>query len=1805
MNLGWGARRDSLEKDIFVEMTVMRILPLILLSLFLALPRVSFANTDEGVASPFSGSQPYLLVHQDSSNNSTRDPGLYLRNGSEWKLLIPGIVLMDPSRGPIFSHLAIGKVDDRLPATAVVDGKIRLFHVLANPDNPASIITIGDKPIAELATGTKRNIPTIENAQQVTIFQSEFTLLKTKPQQLVLISIKNPAPTGIAESDGLTVAIRVKKGEGEKLEIEGEPVIIDHKFHAPMVLQNMVGSNESDGERIVYSDILQQVFLSRILSEDYGDYQNFANQLAFNQEHCRTQNTGFCPVKNLAHWNLETGRPHYEDTISFNGAMGPLAAHQRYPLVSGPPELQIANNRGSGTKFAGRIRLTKDGTPWYSYDVKFGDSPVVFAVEDQLYLGIGKDSAPKTTKLGTLVDNRLPDKLSVLHVPTAERDDKFRVIISQAQKKDKAASNSASGDDYANTTGFYVLSAIEGTDHLAIETRLTLVDQYYDLDELRARFYSDASVRGFDNQTPFQGSSQLYQQARSPSTPFVDLIGSGAAKDLQYIFTNPTVEENVANDLLYKKFVFEGVGKNPTGLYFRNGSSEEKFLEGTLVKSERQKSYDLLSLGTPISSPLVGQVAARVFAIDPTDRGGERAYNLILHMSVEKDGRVSHHTVNLGTQPGPFDRVQGVRLVAGRKQNGSDMYLVVFTGGQVNYAPLKFDVEKGVLEAKKYKQLLPAPMEPDEFIQRLVYDQTGNLYYILTTGISPNSREFEVLNLQTSTRSFPKREHGANSVSFDFNTIMTDLFHSMNEDSELSWKLQPFRKDSEISSESNSAKDLAKSQLFGKFRQLLSEAADIKQPAHRRIIIVPEEIKSLAMEFVRQSYLAKSEMDVSDKSLFHRFNRQLGVYLFDSSKAEPDAIFENFEIAKSRTTERSVVVADINDLIIVDRPVTRGSQSAFLLNIPEPGQDDEGKPTVFNNEVTPHVLYLLATGAPVEYEDFRKLPPSPIATTLLVGTHDELEVLKAQANYEMDAGVDKAFEIIELPPPTMISKTEMLDELMARPNIKGLNFEFDASGISDAPVSSPREAQQKIFEYAVTRAEAIARPRGENSFTSFVQFEKLYGEKMLTDPIVRNSRKIDRSFIERILTLQFNLPLNLADLAPNDPLKILSGEDAVFRMQRAGMLGEFELKAEIIRLSLAQLNHDPARVMPSTWIWAGQPGTGKTKAWQALVKMLGLKLWVKGGARDNQDANAFYLDTVRVKKGRDGAAVDEVIAELNSFIATPKGSRGFIFIDDLHFADDDLGKAIVQWIRSLQQAEKGVARIRGANDQTMTISVQNLTIGIGMNFSDNKNVLSQFEGADVSALVGKIVATGNRFGMDKSFVDRFGGVYNFDKFHESVKEPSLNEALLEAAQKKLARTGQFVVVDPEFVRMAAKAFPNMGARPFLSKSTEAIITQPDQLQMGRSKVFALIPKSAEEIEAAQKDTNSKKTGAWGEESAEVKAWVHDNSHVIELEQGQAAPLMLMRLMIPSFRSPILESLVYAMQTDARLKSDRLSRGFFLAPALFGVYDHLLRAETIPLKDLKLDESRFELKTKSERAEFQKLVDDLSVSSSPFVTEFPVAGGGSSLWRELGLGGQKTFATESRRDILLKYTDKIRHVVERHLLRVLNVQEMKQMDDVEGWLRSLPEKVPFDSEALGKEVNELLMQFMREFHGQDLREALPGSGNKAMEPYVAARFFMMALDKAITRLPWADLGQKMVKALALITQDQVLGQSVGVQNWLFNPESRASLLKPATTNLIREMVEFNSTVRETPEEERSSKKSRFEQSCDDYLSRGTR
>jgi len=69
-----------------------RVVKLVALSLLVSTSQVAYSNSEEPITS-IHGGVPYKLVLPDQKGASKREPGLYVRNGNDWRLAIPGTTL--------------------------------------------------------------------------------------------------------------------------------------------------------------------------------------------------------------------------------------------------------------------------------------------------------------------------------------------------------------------------------------------------------------------------------------------------------------------------------------------------------------------------------------------------------------------------------------------------------------------------------------------------------------------------------------------------------------------------------------------------------------------------------------------------------------------------------------------------------------------------------------------------------------------------------------------------------------------------------------------------------------------------------------------------------------------------------------------------------------------------------------------------------------------------------------------------------------------------------------------------------------------------------------------------------------------------------------------------------------------------------------------------------------------------------------------------------------------------------------------------------------------------------------------------------------------------------------------------------------------------------------------------------------------------------------------------------------------------------------------------------------------------------
>jgi len=1811
-------------------MNYMAFLPRIGFIISLGISAAGFANTEMQITSVHNGSTPYMIVVADGTGSSQRAPGLYLREGSDWKSLFTGEVLFDPRRGPLFVHPNLTRFDDRGYGLTFIDGSLHLFHLDSDPNDPSTYLKIDPKVAMakEIGTGIKRLVPSISRFDQVSVFQGDETIMRDGTQ-VVLVSMKYDGMTPLG-GDGLTLALVLQAGRNQKeLKLKGPPLILDYQYFPTNELAQMVQPVVQEGETrdlMLHSNLLVNLALAQVEPQKYGAYQNaIEHHLGKESDILKGLIEKGQHYFKKAKYLVGEGRTEVESYVQISDNLYGYSISQTIGLLNGERRFSI-NRQGKRDRIErfglidrGPFKNLTNATFVAAADENIrsnGDYGYIIIGADGKAVAIAKNRVKdalaglKITNWSTLSQGQdvepLPVDIAVESVVSDRPNDSIdHLVLSVRFLKKGVDLVAAKDDDFIGTTwAVKIDQRVDG--RLILEDLTLLKKRFYNDDELMSRTSRDGVDCFFDDRSAEEVSGNA-------SRPLVDLRATTSAKGVVRKYTKAEEEISLNGYMTYKRYrPHEGV-TNPTGIYYTSKDSKIVRIPGYVApkKGSSGSSFDQLNL---VDGEVVGTTMPKIWTrlYFVTDgENAEESPNFRLYLSVMWNDSSSqrHEIVALPVAGIPVNSFAGATILPWQKDHANHFTLL-----------LAYDTDPESKESKRIRRITATTIKLDkdgnatvgpvtmvaenssnldEVKGLFVYDQKGALYQILTPDVSQKSRAYQVRRMSDRQIIFPKRD--ATGINLDFSARLIEAKAPDTEAlSPLSWKVSVEQVEQRRNLRfSRAAEDLVQTDMFGDFARELEDLSDLKTPARLKVLLVPDELGDIAQEYWRHLYVSASrDTKFSQGRRFSHSNSRLSLFEPNPERVSQDAYLENMEIMGENPDRRSLLITSLKQLMNPSRPASESNDSsAFVLTeLQSSGTNEAGQVEMDKYITTPHSLYLLAAGGPVALEDFRAHPPKPKGSMLLIGTKSEWRQILSEAQTEVMAGVDKAFEVKELDAPTVESKTNLLERLMTRPDIEGLRFTYDAKGISG---DTKADSRRKLLEYAVTRCEAMAHNR-ENSFSAFVEFQALFAKSVVSDPEVRRTRVINKAFVERVITRKFNLPLNLEDLNDQHPLRMASSRNAILKLHKAGMIGPFELKAQLLKIVLAQLRPNPAKAVPSSFIFAGNPGGGKTRSWEAMVKAFGLKVYDPNKA-DNQDANAIYIDTAKIKKGSQ-AEVDKTISLLNRFMLLPNAPQGFIFIDDLTFADPALGTAIIQWLRSVLQShsDNGFVGIpEGDKEKVRMVPVGNLTVGFAMNFTDNRAKTEEYRTDSQATFTDRLIASTSQYGLDRSLLDRMGFVINFDHFPASAKAPVLMEALLKASQELLGRRDRYVIVDPEVASLLSAAFPDMGARPFLSEATGALMEGPEKLSLSDSHSFAILPRGSGFTEAigAEKGADS----AAAEKAETITKWVQSRTRPLDMEDGLGAKLLLIKLMVGSFRTPVFESFAAGVIDEQRFDNDNMARKWLMAPSLTAIQDHLVMAQQIPLKDLNLDAKEMGVKAQSEKDKFKNLLSSLSNSlPSPFLINFNETEAGG-MWSDLNLNGAGRSGERSRRDVILDYSKRLEILMRNHLHAILNVQDLKELDQIESWIRKLPKQNQVHIEKLGVELKALMFKFMEDLEDRSLKESRPGEGKPNLTPYASARFFLMSLDRAIARLPWAKVGNAMSAMLSAITRDKVLSQSVGLQNWLFEPEGSLSLLKPSTAGLLTQMVSYNESVRELNESDRERERRTFQNSCEGFLS----
>jgi len=102
----------------------------------------------------------------------------------------------------------------------------------------------------------------------------------------------------------------------------------------------------------------------------------------------------------------------------------------------------------------------------------------------------------------------------------------------------------------------------------------------------------------------------------------------------------------------------------------------------------------------------------------------------------------------------------------------------------------------------------------------------------------------------------------------------------------------------------------------------------------------------------------------------------------------------------------------------------------------------------------------------------------------------------------------------------------------------------------------------------------------------------------------------------------------------------------------------------------------------------------------------------------------------------------------------------------------------------------------------------------------------------------------------------------------------------------------------------------------------------------------------------------------------------------------------------------------------------------------------------------------------------------------------------------------------------------------------------------------------------------------------------------MSSYDAVRLFLIAVDKGLTKLPWAQAQSFLISTIEKVSGDMDLSQKPELQHILFT--SKTSIFRPASLDYIYQQAESADSFRKWSSQEMAQKNQSFNHNCKNFL-----
>lgn len=991
--------------------------------------------------------------------------------------------------------------------------------------------------------------------------------------------------------------------------------------------------------------------------------------------------------------------------------------------------------------------------------------------------------------------------------------------------------------------------------------------------------------------------------------------------------------------------------------------------------------------------------------------------------------------------------------------------------------------------------------------------------------------------------------------------------------------------------------------VFPGLEKILVEAAAPQGTAKHKILVVPEELKPLVERLILSRWATENK---ELKSAWHFSNPKLTVSQINTDKGTTqEEVIENLETLKGALPHRQgVLLGDLAEIVKIGRPgISEGGRGYFVrdpavakeqstgLELPEETGDEPSANLVHRQ--LPHLIWLLSTeGDRIQPKKNREWTlkhdvTNQIPMLLIASEKDMIQLNAATAFEQRFLKLEDQFEIESVTAPSPQVKYALIDQLFSRPEIASLLYNFQHESLS------PQEARKTLIEIMVARVDSIARQQGLERTAAFLRAYSRLRLTLTEDTQLRQDRLINRSFFERLYRRVFSMPLSLDILPTNDPLRNLADpEMAAIRLQEMGYEGSPDVKRRVIETVNSQTQGaDEGRPVPSTVILYGETSTGKTFLFKKVIEMLNLKVYDYDKPNDDS-VGAFIFKPKELLDEKDPAnphkmSVQEAIDHWLHFLTLPQGWRSFTLIDDLDKGSPAVRKALVTAMATvLDDRSKYVRAKRLKTGEIVEVPVRNLNLWLTMNPQPNRKVLEEYVAIDQWWNVDKVdkdldkyivaALSGEGFQVDDSFPARWQTKINMDRFPREAKLPTLAGRVRTATAEEFNSNPRFLLFPPTVLGELSKIFVNANAREFLTAATYALMSV--DAEMPEAPIYLVLKKEHNESLAGGDqvvdygvghDERGRRIVGAQVDSQAIKSELRKFSAVLAVDKKETGSMIrLMNYLVNGFRNHLSHSMILAIQRSKEFRGSTDVKMRQMPALVLGILHTITDRGTLPPHLVKVHPEELGARTDKQIIDFSEEMNR-SQKRSPAFFPIPIEGSNSNLpTRDQFLGGGKleVFA-RTRKDVIIEYSEKVSPVLQALMSEYFGLENVRAIETPANWAMRLAELEPQSTskedgkykdyrrknafKAAGDALVKIYGEFSAALFSADLTEMNASKDYAPILDYDRARLFLVAIDRALTKMPWGQMTNFFYDVAQAAVSDGSFGLRAEVQNFLFS------------------------------------------------------